>query len=173
MSCNTSQKGSSETHICSSGQGKQLVSEILINCDVYSSSSAKTRSRPGSYWCFRKSSPRRNCFLEVLNTWLGRKDGGHVGKRDWCPWVSGVYKRPHCLSMHISVPHFWDSEWSEPKTLIKLPFNKSSSTYTGAGAPSFSQGCSGMLSITLLALPEQKGLKLFIGTACQSLLQIL
>ena len=30
-----------------------------------------------------------------------------------------------------------------------------------------------MLSVTLLALPERKGLELFTGTTCQSLLQIL
>ena len=41
-------KPTSVAIVCSSGQGKQLVSEILINCDVYSGSSAKTKSRPGS-----------------------------------------------------------------------------------------------------------------------------
>lgn len=48
MSCNTSQKGSSEAHVYSSEPGKPLLSEVLINCDVHSCSSAETRSRPGS-----------------------------------------------------------------------------------------------------------------------------
>lgn len=48
MSCNTSQKGSSEAHVYSREPGKPLLSEVLINCDVYSCSSVETRLRPRS-----------------------------------------------------------------------------------------------------------------------------
>lgn len=146
MSGNISQKGSSEAHVHSSEQGKQLVSG-LINCHVYSCTSAEKRSRSGSCRCFWKSFPKRDLFSEALGNWQRSKGGGCRGKAVVCPRVSGM-ALPIVRSTHMCASYTGgqSNEGSLEDDGNQLYISLTPFTHA-AEAPSCSKSCPGKWSL--------------------------